>query len=338
MNADKHFRLSSGELSLSVVIPTYGRERVLVDTINHLLSQTIGDARFLEIILIDQTENHLPETTASLGAFSASGKIRWLRESTPNLTRAMNRGLIDARGDLVLFVDDDIVPDPNLLKWHLNAHFEHPEVSVVVGQILQPGEIAEDLNYVPRGGNLLRYLDFPFRRTRGAYIENAMAGNMSVVRSRALAIGGFDENFPPPVAARFETEFAKRIVSNSGRIWFEPNASIRHLRAPSGGTRSLGSHLTSAKPIYGVGDYYFAMRCGRGLERFLYVVRKPFREIRTKFHLRNPWWIPVKLLGEVRAFALALKLHSRGASLLSMDTDARIKPYARVNSATSTLN
>jgi hypothetical protein len=128
-----------------------------------------------------------------------------------------------------------------------------------------------------------------------------MAGNLSVNRARALAIGGFDENFLPPVAYRFESEFARRIIANGGHIWFEPSASIRHLRAQSGGTRSRGCHLTSMSPVHGTGDYYYALRCGCGWERICYLLKRPLREISTKFHLTHPWWIPAKLVGEMRA-------------------------------------
>ncbi|MEI7731541.1 MAG: hypothetical protein WCO56_18350 [Verrucomicrobiota bacterium] len=78
--------------------------------------------------------------------------------------------------------------------------------------------------------------------------------------------------------------------------------------APSGGTRAYGHHLTSASPMHGVGDYYFALRHGRGLEKWWYIARRPFREVGTKFHLKHPWYIPIKLLGEFRAMLLAFKL------------------------------
>lgn len=302
--------------TLSIVIPTYGREQVLLDTVSQLLAQARSTQDYLELILIDQTARHEAQTEARLQDWSNRGDIRWLRASEPNLTRAMNRGLCEAHGDIVLYFDDDIIPGEDLLARHLVAHCAHPEAWAVVGQVLQPGEQAEDLPYTPKGGHLRRYMDFPFRRTEGAFIENAMAGNLSLVRERALALGGFDENFPPPVAARFESEFAKRLVAAGGLIWFEPSASIRHLQVASGGTRSRGSHLTSALPIFGVGDYYFALRQGRGLEKWRYILRKPFREVRTKFHLRHPWWIPVKLIGEMRAFWQALKLNAQGPGLL----------------------
>jgi GT2 family glycosyltransferase len=143
-----------------------------------------------------------------------------------------------------------------------------------------------------------------------------MAGNLSVKREFALQVGGFDENFIPPVSFRFETEFARRLVAAGGRIRFAPAASIRHLRAGQGGTRSQGTHLTSASPLHGAGDYYYALRCGKGMERVGYILQRPFREVRTKFHLTHPWFIPVKFIGEMRAMILAFQLYKTGPQIL----------------------
>ena len=58
-------------------------------------------------------------------------------------------------------------------------------------------------------------------------------------------------------AYRFETEFARRLVTGGGKIRFEPDASIRHLKAERGGTRSAGGHMTSPSPLHGVGRLLF---------------------------------------------------------------------------------
>ena len=302
--------------TLSVVIPTYCREQVLLETIGYLSEQSVDTEGVVEILVIDQTPNHEKATEKQLRQWADSGIIRWLRLAEPHLTRAMNIGLLEAGGDVVLFVDDDVIPGPGLLAKHLQAYQEWPGILAVVGQVLQPGEEAENIEYPAHGGTLRRYMDFPFKSTRGTFVENAMAGNFSMLRTRAVQLGGFDEQFTPPVASRFESEFAKRIIRSNGRIRFEPRASIRHLQVQTGGTRTEGTHLASMSPRYGVGDYYFALRQGEGVERIWYIIRKPFREVRTKFHFLHPWWIPVKLVGEFRAFVQALFFYRNGPLLI----------------------
>ncbi len=335
-------------MSLSIVIPTYGRDNVLCDTIRALIAL---ETRADEIVVVDQTPEHESATAERLAAWEAEGRIRWIRHQPPGTVGAMNRGVMEAKGEIVLFLDDDIVPDGNLIQKHLEAYQKHPEAWAVVGQGIQEGkaESRKQIAEIERhSGNtdgtekfpnrvhashLQRFLpiiqlsafsfqllnqdlDFDFNGTDPAWVENVMAGNLSVRRERFLQLGGFDENFTPPVAYRFETEFAKRLIAAGGRIRFEPAASIRHLRVPSGGTRSRGSHLTSGSPIHGVGDYYFALRCGRGWQRLSYILRRPFREVCTRFHLRHPWWIPLKFVGELRAIWAAWRLYRKGPKLL----------------------
>lgn len=301
---------------LSLVIVTYNRDVVLVETIKALQPLRAQLDVPSELLIIDQTALHETATEVALQTWQRDQQIRWIRLPVAHLTKAMNIGLLEARGDVVLFVDDDIIPLPELLGEHLGAHQAYAEAWAVVGQVLQPGQKPLALLGRPLSTFLWRDLDFPFNSTLPAWIENAIACNLSVKRRKALAIGGFDEAFPPPVAARFESEFAKRLVKAGGRIRFAPAASLHHLAVGSGGTRSKGSHLTSGSPRYGVGDVYFALRCGRGWERIWYVLRKPFREVRTRFHLRHPWWIPVKFFGELRAILLACRLASAPPLLL----------------------
>lgn len=302
---------------VSVVIPTYQREHVLLDTIR-AVSLLDGPPR--EILVVDQTVEHEPATTAELTRLQQVSVIRWIRVDKPSIPHAMNHGLRAAASELVLFLDDDIIPAPGLLKAHFTAHRAN-DVWGIVGQVLQPRQHAEDLEAPRKLSGLRQDFDFPFHSTRAAHVANVMAGNLSVKRTPALAVGGFDENFVG-VAYRFETEFARRLTKRGGKIGFCPEASIQHLRSERGGTRSAGGHLASADPRHGVGDYYFAMRCGETWqEQAAYMLRRPFREVATRFHMTHPWYIPVKLIGEARAWRLARRLAVQGPKLLSQSLD-----------------
>ena len=305
--------------TLSVVIPTYGRDQILLNTIAALLPQSPD-----ELLIVDQTEAHDAATESQLRAWDDAGTVRWIRLSPPSIPRAMNVGLRQARGEVVLFLDDDITPAAELVDAHREAHSRNnAEIVAVVGQVLQPGE--EPTDAVARADGpydpLATDFDFVFRGTQPSLVTNVMAGNLSVRRDAALAVGGFDEQFKGS-AYRFETEFARRLVAAGYGIAFAPSASLRHLRAERGGTRQGGSHLTSASPRHGAGDYYFALRHGRGLARLRYLLRRPLREVRTKFHLRHPWYIPVKLVGELRALRQGWAAWREGPKLIEKATDA----------------
>lgn len=290
--------------SVSVVIPTYGREGVLLDTVRSVLALAEPPD---EVLVIDQTEEHESDTAAALHAWASEGVVRWIRLPRPSIPVAMNTGLREARSQVVLFLDDDVVPEPGLVAVHRGAH-GGPSVAAVVGMVLQPGE-----EPVPGSGRrgatqgLGADLGFRFCSSEPCEIANVMAGNLSVNRDAALACGGFDERFVG-VAYRFETEFARRLKRHGGRIVYEPRAAIRHLKAPSGGTRTWGDHRTSARPEHSVGDYYFALLEGRGLERWRYVLRRIVREPLAGARATGPASLPAKLLGELRGLQLARKL------------------------------
>ncbi len=296
---------------VSVAIPTYGRDEVLVRTVAQLLAQQPPAA---EILVLDQTVTHEPATEHQLQQWHAAGNIRWLRLTEPSQPGALNHGIREATQKIILCLDDDIEVAPSFVGAHAPCYAD-PAVVGVAGQVLQPGQTPrENYNHAPTD-DPFGDRHFDFSSAAATWVRNGMSGNLSFRRDAALAIGGFDENFLPPVSYRFDAEFCARLCRAGGRIRFEPAASIRHLRAARGGTRAIGSHLTSASPVHGVGDYYFALRSGQGWPRARYLLRRPFREVCTRFHLTHPWWIPVKFIGELRALALAWRLHRRGPRL-----------------------
>ncbi|HVE71690.1 MAG TPA: glycosyltransferase [Thermoanaerobaculia bacterium] len=283
---------------ITIAIPTYNRGTILVETIDRLLQLTPpADA----ILIADQTREHPPDVMTKLLRWHDRNAIIWLRLQQPSIPRAMNDALEAATTPLVLFFDDDIIPDANIVGAHLEAHQQH-DVWAVAGQVLQPGENPEPpTNF-----------SFRFNSTEGAYVNNVMAGNLSVKRDRALQIGGFDENFVA-AAYRFETDFAMRITAAGGKVWFEPRASLRHLQLSTGGLRSYGDHRTAPIPAHSAGDYYFALHHVPAFWR--YAARRLVQNVATRYLARHPWRIPGKLVGEWRGLLLARELHRKGRRL-----------------------
>ncbi len=139
--------------------------------------------------------------------------------------------------------------------------------------------------------------------------------NFSVRRTSALACGGFDENFVQ-VAYRYEADFCRRIRPH-GSVLFAPAASVRHLRAPRGGTRSYGSHLRTVRPSHAVGEYYYLLCARSHPRRWREFLRRPWRAIATRHHLTHPWWILPTLIAELLGMSWALALKARGPRLVS---------------------
>lgn len=285
-------------LPVSIVIPTYGRDEVLVDTLHALLALQAPAA---ELIVVDQTLQHAPGPEQALQALEQSGRVRRILQREPSIPQAMNKGLLAARQSRVLFLDDDIVPGAQLVAGHWEAHQAWPD-ALVAGKVLQPWH--EGRSFAPGA-------PFHFACDEPQWIAEFMGGNFSVPREAAVQAGGFDENFVR-VAYRFEAEFAHRWLRRGGRIRYEPGAVIHHLKVQAGGTRSYGDHRSTWRPDHAVGAYYFALRTRTWRE----FVSRPWQSVATRYHLRRPWRVPATLVAELRAMAWAWRLHRAGPACL----------------------
>ncbi len=300
-------------MPLTIAIPTYRRGRILIETLERLLEL---DPPAAEIIVVDQTPEHPPEVARRLAELARS--ITLIRLPAPSIPHAMNVALERASTRHVLFVDDDVAPPPYLAAAHERVYADQT-VWAVVGQVLQPGEEPEHFEEATLRAGLIRDLAFRFNHDTACDVQNVIGCNLSVDRERALELGGFDENFSD-VAYRFETEFAVRVVHAGGRVRFEPAASLRHLKIPTGGVRAWGDHRRSARPSHSIGDYYFARLHVGPFWR--YVAHRLRQNVGTRYHLTHPWFIPPKLVGEMRGLLMALR-RARGGQ--------RLRPRARLS-------
>jgi GT2 family glycosyltransferase len=288
---------------LSIVVPTYGRDKVLVETLVRLFALNPPAS---EIIVVDQTKKHSSEVSGALNMWQGAGLVRWLRLGDPSIPRAMNRGLLEASHSIVLFLDDDIVPDSGLVEAHASA-LATTDAAMVAGRVIQPWQVGRDFS--DNDG-------FHFGTVRPAWIRDFMGCNFSVRRDIILELGGFDERFVR-VAYNFEAEFAHRLCHAGYRIYYEPAAFVHHLRASDGGTRTFGDHLRTYRPNHAVGAYYFMLRTWSGWHSLGRFLGRPLQAIATRHHLRQPWWIPATLVAELIGMAWALMLAAQGPRYLS---------------------
>jgi GT2 family glycosyltransferase len=291
--------VSAGTLPISIVIPTYGREDILIATIGHLLDL---EPKSAEILVVDQTEKHQEIVEKTLASWNSSGAVKLIGLTEPSIPRAMNCGLCEAKQDFVLFVDDDVIPEPGLLQHHMQA-LKNSEAALIAGRVVQPWHESDRSH---------------FASTQAGWISDFVGCNFMVRRDVALKVGGFDEQFVR-VAYNFEAEFSFRLNRAGFRIFYEPAACVHHLKANRGGTRSFGNHLRSYRPNHAVGAYYFVLRTWSGWQSLLHFLNRPLRAIATRHHLRRPWWIPVTLFAEFSGMVWALLLALRGPRYLKGD-------------------
>lgn len=285
---------------LTVVIPTYGREQVLINTLTVLDRQFSAEH---ELLVVDQTSTHEPGTERSLASMMQRPGRRLIRLAVPSVTAAMNRGLIESRGELVLFLDDDIVPGDGLFNAHIMAHGNSdPQTVLIAGRVVQPWH-----------RNIRPGQESPFLWSDSRSVTGFMGGNFSVKRNVAIGIGGFDQNFRY-AAYRYENDFADRIHAAGFQIRYEPGATIDHLKAADGGVRAFGNHLTTLKPGHALGAYYYLLKSGQRVAPG--IARRMWGSFSTRFHLTHPWYVPVTIVAELRGLLQAIRLWRAGPAQL----------------------
>ncbi|HVR47671.1 MAG TPA: glycosyltransferase [Candidatus Binatia bacterium] len=203
---------------ISVVIASKDRERYLRDTLASLDAQA-GAAQF-EVIVVD---NGSQDGTRALVESRAGGDppVWYVGESQPNRARARNRGAAAARGDYLLFCDDDVRLPVGWVAAHAAA--QRGGECVVNGPILNVG--SPEARPVPRPMNYSR-----------AFLCSC---NASVSKRVFLDAGGFDENFN--LYGWEDTELGLRLRELGVGWKFAWDAYLWHVKLPKENTLAAES-------------------------------------------------------------------------------------------------
>ncbi|MBK1990504.1 glycosyltransferase family 2 protein [Sphaerospermopsis aphanizomenoides BCCUSP55] len=239
---------------ISVVIPTYRREKLLQDSIVDILKQ---DYPHFEVLVVDQTQTHEPETQAFLEEMAAAGKIKLFRLDWASLPGARNYAVRRSSGEIILFIDDDVQLTPGFLTAHAKNYIEHPEVGAVAGRVFDRMKLGDsggelEIEYLPPEamdpGIAWYHIDL-VHTTKPQQVLTARGCNMSFRREVFTKYGiQFDERFRGS-AVREESDFCLRFRRTGYKIWYDPEAYLVHLGEETGGChdismRSLQYQLT----------------------------------------------------------------------------------------------
>ena len=114
---------------VSVVIPTYKHQAYILETLESVFAQTF--AQYEVIVVNDGSPDN---TTNTLEPLVQSGKIKYIEQANAGQAVARNRGLKEARGEFIAFLDDDDLWPADKLAWQVGELSRSNEAVVVVGQ------------------------------------------------------------------------------------------------------------------------------------------------------------------------------------------------------------
>jgi peptidoglycan/xylan/chitin deacetylase (PgdA/CDA1 family)/GT2 family glycosyltransferase len=226
----------AGGIRISVVIPTHQRRSLVVEALEALALQDL-EAPWEVVVVVDGSTDG---TAEALRRHRAPVPLTVLEQERAGAAAARNRGARATEGELLLFLDDDMVADPSLLSEHDRAH--RAGADAVVGHIpLHPGSaptvVAEGVG---------RWAEERGERLAAAPIitevGEILTGQLSVDRRLFESLGGFDEGFTG--GGRFgdeDVDLGWRLLAGRHRVVFTPGA-ISHQRYVVDAATNLRQH------------------------------------------------------------------------------------------------
>jgi GT2 family glycosyltransferase len=289
---------------VSVIIPSYRRREHLLKVLDQLVAQTRQPR---EVFVVDASPAAEQLTDSQVTAFP-----NWLvykrYDGAGNASRQRNEALKSCTGDLVLFLDDDVVFSSDLIHKYVAA-FQETGADAVNGVVLVLGE---RLSHKPK---LLKPIpiQYPGAANYQAYdgiVETHVicSASFAATRTALASVGGFDEQLH---GTRDDVDLALRLVNHGFRVLHHNGPQLLHLMARGNGSRSpeMGREWATANLFY----FQFRHYCPRYREWLM--VRTLWDYCRPSRHWLTPRVIVNRWIGVFRAYHEAQRRMEQGPIL-----------------------
>jgi glycosyltransferase involved in cell wall biosynthesis len=219
----------------TVIIATRNRAAQLPETLKCLHAQAFPDA--WEIIVIDNGSTD--ETQAVIDRWRDRLPLRGLHQPVPGKNRALNLALPEARGELLVFTDDDVVLAPSWLGAMVRAAEAWPSYDIFGGPILPiwPEATPDWIKEHSLAVVAFAKLTLPIAEGPAPEKWTPFGPNFAL---RASALHG--ERFAETIGASFagdtlyplgdEIEFLRRLMARGSRVVFVPSTAVGHRVEP----------------------------------------------------------------------------------------------------------
>nr|WP_290016220.1 glycosyltransferase [uncultured Alistipes sp.] len=223
-------------IRLSLVIPTHNRAEQLLVALRSVVRQSADPASWECVVVNNASTDDTEERFAAFAAEHPGINLRMVFEPEPGVSHARNRGLSEARADLLAWIDDDERIGEHFIAAYLDFFDAYSGASVAGGRI-----VAEYPKGRPRW--MSKYVEmpvanpmdfgpavrpFPLGRVPGG-------GNMAFRRSLAMRYGGFDVSLGRvgrELIGGEENDFFERLLRGGETIWYVPGAVMWHIIPP----------------------------------------------------------------------------------------------------------
>jgi GT2 family glycosyltransferase len=211
------------KIKLSVVIVTYNRCKDLEECLNSLFSTNEPPN---EIIVVDSNSTDCTRDLVK------SYPLKYININERSMVKARNIGFQHAKGEVVAYLDDDVVVSKDWSKYILEP-YKDELVGGVVGRVVSydySGVLYLSTKYMAIGkvfnnGLILGNFDIPTQHP--IEVDTLIGCNMSFRRDLLIKAGGFDENFRGS-CFRDDTDISLRLKRLNYKLIYHPKAIVRH--------------------------------------------------------------------------------------------------------------
>jgi GT2 family glycosyltransferase len=185
-----------------------------------------------EVLVVDNNSSDQTREVVEEFRLNYPNRFRYLFEAQPGKSHALNAGIRESQGDILAFVDDDIVVDKNWLR-NLTIDLEDGNCAGTGGRIL-PAKTFSPPDWLPLEGpnNMGGILAlFDLGETPAALDQPPFGTNMAFQKRMFEKHGGFRIDLGPRPGSELrneDTEFGRRLLKAGERLRYVPSAVVYH--------------------------------------------------------------------------------------------------------------
>jgi glucosyl-dolichyl phosphate glucuronosyltransferase len=220
-------------MKISVIVCTYNRSESLAATLESLAPQILSASTEFQVLVVDNNSKDRTKDVVSQFCQQHPAQFRYLFEAQQGKSYALNRGIREADGDVLVFTDDDVTADAKWLQNLTNALLSGDWAGAGGRTLPERGFVPPD--WLPSD---MRYALAPLAiydlgPEPRELTDTPFGNNMAFRRSVFEKHGGFRTDLGPRAGASCpqkseDSEFGTRVMEAGGRFVYEPSAIIYH--------------------------------------------------------------------------------------------------------------
>jgi glycosyltransferase involved in cell wall biosynthesis len=219
-------------MRITIVLCTYNRCQKLARALESVAASTMPESSYWEVLVVDNHSSDQTRDVAKEFSLRYPGRFQYLFEPNQGKSFALNRGIREASGDVLAFIDDDIVVDPNWL-FELTKPLSDSQWVGTGGRVYLPKDFSPPSWMAGEGNHALTSIlaQFDLGSEPHELPRPPIGNNMAFRKEVFERYGGFRTDLGPKPGSeiRYEdTELGSRVMKGGGKILYVPTAIVRH--------------------------------------------------------------------------------------------------------------